>query len=141
MIDPQHRVFLEICWQALEDGGYVPQTYKGEIGVYAGCSASTYFLRNICRDRQFIEGFTEAYQVSQYSTLIGMLPDCLATRVSYKLGLRGPSMTVQSACSTSLVAVCQAAQSLLNFQCDLALAGGVSITFPQRRAPPTRKVE
>ncbi|HEY2785184.1 MAG TPA: amino acid adenylation domain-containing protein [Fimbriiglobus sp.] len=133
LIDPQHRVFLEICWQALEDAGYVPQSYPGEIGVYAGCSASTYFLRNLCTDRRFIERFAESYQVEQYSTLMGMLPDCLATRVSYRLGLRGPSMTLQTACSTSLVAVCQAAQSLLNFQCDMALAGGVSITFPQRR--------
>ncbi len=133
LIDPQHRVFLEICWETLEVAGYVPQSYPGEIGVYAGCSANTYFLRNVCKDRRFIEEFTEAYQVGQYSTLIGMLPDCLATRVSYKLGLRGPSMTVQTACSTSLVTICQAAQALQNFQCDMALAGGVSITFPQRR--------
>jgi amino acid adenylation domain-containing protein len=133
LIDPQHRVFLEICWEALEDAGYVPQSYSGSIGVYAGCSASSYFLRNVCQDRAFIDDFTEAYQVGKYTTLLGMLPDCLATRVSYKLGLTGPSMTLQTACSTSLVAVCQAAQSLLNYQCDMALAGGVSITFPQKR--------
>jgi amino acid adenylation domain-containing protein len=132
-IDPQHRLFLESCWEAVEHAGYVPQTYSGEIGVFAGCSTNTYFLRHVCRDRSFLERFTSDFQVGQYITFVGMLAESLAMRVSYKLGLRGPSMGVQTACSTSLVAICQAAQSLLNFQCDMALAGGASITFPQKR--------
>jgi amino acid adenylation domain-containing protein len=133
LTDPQHRVFLECAWQALEDGGYDPAAYKGAIGVFAGCSMNTYFLRNVCQDRNAVERFASDYQVGSYGELLGGLQDFLATRVSYKLGLRGPAMTVQSACSTSLVAVAQACQSLLLFQSDMVLAGGVSITLPQRR--------
>jgi len=133
LIDPQHRVFLECCWEALEDAGYDPYAYPGAIAVFAGCSANTYFLRNLCVDPAFIEDYTNAYQVGHYPTLLGTNHDFLATRVSYRLNLKGPSFTVQCGCSTSLVAVCQACQSLLSFQSDMALAGGVSITFPQKR--------
>jgi acyl transferase domain-containing protein len=133
LIDPQHRVFLEICWEAFEDAGYVPQTYPGAIGVFAGCTGNTYFLRNLCDGRPFIENFTDGFQVGNYPTLLGMYRDCLTTRVAYKLGLGGPCMTIQTACSTSLVAICQATQSLLTYQSDMALAGGVSISFPQKR--------
>ena len=133
LIDPQQRVFLENCWEALEDAGYDPQAYSGPIGVYAGCSPNTYFLRNLCVDREFIEDYTGAYQVGHYPTVLGTNHDFLATRVSYKLNLKGPSFTVQCGCSTSLVAVCQACQGLLSYQSDMALAGGVSITFPQKR--------
>ncbi len=133
LMDPQHRVFLECCWEALEDAGHDPQTYTGAIGVFAGCSTNTYFLRNLCVDRDFIEGYVGAYPLGGYPTMLGAIADSLATRVSYKLNLRGPSLTIQTACSTSLVAVCQACQGLLNYQCDMALAGGVSITFPQKR--------
>ncbi len=133
LLDPQHRVFLECCWQALEDAGYDPQAYAGAIGVVAGCGLPTYFLRNVCADRRFIEEFTDSYPLGGYSTMLGVLSDTLATRVSYKLNLRGPSFTLQTACSTSLVAVSQACQSLLSYQCDMMLAGGVAITFPQKR--------
>jgi amino acid adenylation domain-containing protein len=132
-MDPQQRVFLECCWEALEDAGHDPQSYSGAIGVFAGCSTNTYFLRNLCVDRQFIEEYVGSYPLGNYQTMLGALADSLATRVSYKLNLRGPSCTIQTACSTSLVAVCQACQSLLTYQCDMALAGGVSITFPQKR--------
>ena len=132
-IDPQHRIFLENCWEALEEAGYDPQSYRGFISVFAGCSANTYFLRNLCADRAFIEEYTSEYQIGQYPTLLGTNHDFLATRVSYKLNLKGPSFTIQCGCSTSLVAVTQACQSLLAFQSDMALAGGVSITFPQKR--------
>src|SRR5262249_21291210 len=84
-------------------------------------------------DRGFIEDYVGAYPLGNYPTMLGALADCLATRVSYKLNLRGPSFTIQSACSTSLIAVCQACQGLVSYQADMALAGGVSITFPQRR--------
>jgi amino acid adenylation domain-containing protein len=133
LTDPQHRVFLECAWEALEDAGYDPAAYDGAIGVFAGCSMNTYFLNNICRDRRAIEEFTSNFQVGTYSTLLGAGREFLATRVSYKLDLKGPSLTVQTACSTSLVAVAQACQSLLLYQADMALAGGVSITFPQNR--------
>ncbi len=133
LTDPQHRVFLECAWEALEDAGYDPAEFKGAIGVFAGCSMNTYLLRNVFQDRAAVERFTSDYQVGSYSELIGGLQDFLATRVSYKLGLRGPAMTLQTACSTSLVAVAQACQSLLLFESDMVLAGGASITLPQRR--------
>ena len=94
---------------------------------------NTYFLNNLCADRRSIEEYVGAYPLGNYATMLGALADCLATRVSYKLNLRGPSLTIQTACSTSLVAVCQACQSLLTYQSDMALAGGVAITFPQKR--------
>jgi amino acid adenylation domain-containing protein len=132
-MDPQHRLFLEACSNALEDAGYVSHNYPGEIGLFAGCAMNTYLLANLCKDRAFIDEFTSNYQVGEFQTLTGNDKDFLTTRVAYKLDLRGPVVTVQSACATSLVAICQAAQSLLNFQCDMALAGGASITFPQLR--------
>ncbi len=131
LTDPQHRIFLECCWEAFEDAGYDPA--GSSVGVFAGCSMPTYLLNNVCADRGAVEAFTSGYQVDDYQQLLGSIGDVLATRVSYKLDLRGPSMTVQTACSTSLVAVTQACQALLLQQCDMALAGGVSITFPQAR--------
>ncbi len=131
--DPQHRVFLECCWQALEDAGYDPAVYPGSIGVFAGSSLGSYLLRNVLADPAALERFTREYQVGSVAELIGAGYDFLATRVAYKLDLRGPAMTVQSACSTSLLAVAQACQALMARQADMMLAGGVSITFPQKR--------
>lgn len=133
LMDPQHRLFLECCWQALEDAAYDPFTYPGAIGVHAGCSMPTYFLSHLCATANFIDRFTGGYQVSNYPEMLGNSVDFLSTRVSYKLNLRGPSFTLQAGCSTSLVAVCQAFQSLMTYQCDMALAGGASITLPQKR--------
>jgi len=133
LTDPQQRIFLECCWEALESAGYDPAAYRGAIGVFAGSSINTYFLNNVCADRRTIEEFTSNYQVGSYPMLLGAGQDFLSTRVSYKLDLRGPSLTVSTACSTSLLAVAQAAQSLLLYQADMALAGGVSISFPQKR--------
>lgn len=133
VMDPQQRLFLECCWQALEHAGYVPDTYPGQIAVYAGSSVMSYFLRQLCTTPGFIEKFTSGYQVSNYAEMTGNSLDFLSTRVSYKLNLRGPSFTMLSACSTSLLAVTQACQSLLTYQTDMALAGGVSITLPQKR--------
>ncbi|HEV2274303.1 MAG TPA: amino acid adenylation domain-containing protein [Acidobacteriaceae bacterium] len=132
-MDPQHRVFLECAWEVLERAGYDPAHTREAVGVFAGCSMNTYFMQNLAADRQYLERFTAAYQVGSYITMLGNDKDFLATRISYKLNLRGPSITVQSACSTSLVAVCQACESLRAGGCDMALAGAVSITFPQRR--------
>jgi acyl transferase domain-containing protein len=132
-MDPQHRVFLECAWEVLERAGYDPGQTRESVGVFAGCSMNTYFMQNLAADRRYLEQFTSAYQVGSYVTMLGNDKDFLSTRVSYKLNLHGPSITVQSACSTSLVAVAQACQSLLTEGCDMALAGAVSITFPQRR--------
>ena len=132
-MDPQHRVFLECAWEVLERAGYDPAHTTQSVGVFAGCSMNTYFMRNLATGREFLEDFTGGYQVSNYVTMMGNDKDFLPTRVSYKLNLRGPSMSVQTACSTALVAVCQAAQSLLTGGCDMALAGAVSITVPHHR--------
>jgi amino acid adenylation domain-containing protein len=129
LMDPQHRVFLECSWEALESAGYDPAAYPGMIGVYAGLSLNTYLLHNLGKGRELAKN----YQVAEYQTMLGNDKDFLPVRVSYKLNLRGPSMTIQSACSTSLVAICQAATALLTYQCDMALTGGVSISFPQQR--------
>jgi amino acid adenylation domain-containing protein len=133
LTDPQHRVFLECSWQALEDAGYDPATFDGSIGVYAGCSIGSYLMRNVLKDTAGIERFTSDYQVGSYPELIGGGYDFLATRVAYKLDLHGPAMTLQSACSTSLLAVTQACQALMLRQADMMLAGAVSISFPQKR--------
>jgi amino acid adenylation domain-containing protein len=133
LTDPQHRVFLECAWEALESAGCNPHGYSGSIGVFAGASISTYFLENVLRDRRTLEEFTSNYQVGCYPMLLGAGADFLATRIAYKLDLKGPAVTLSAACSTSLLAVAQACQSLTSGQSDLALAGGVSITFPQKR--------
>ncbi|GHO80004.1 hypothetical protein KSD_77750 [Ktedonobacter sp. SOSP1-85] len=124
--DPQQRLFLECCWQALEDAGYNADAYAGEIGVYAGSSMNTYLISNILRNQAAVETMSPG-QVG-----IANGGDFLTTRVSYKLNLRGPSVTVQTACSTSLVAVHMACESLRTGACDMALAGGVSVRFPQK---------
>lgn len=133
LMDPQHRFFLECAWEALEEAGYDSERYPGLIGVFAGCSVNSYLLYNLCKDRAFAARFAGNYQVDNFSTLLGNDKDFLATRVSYKLNLKGPSMAIQTACSTALVAVCQACTNLLTYQCDMALSGGVSISFPQKR--------
>ena len=133
LTDPQHRVLLECAWEALENAGYDPNRYAGAIGVYAGCSLNTYLLNNLCTDRRVIEEMLAGHQMSTHPALLGNDKDFLATRVAYKLNLRGPCLAIQTACSTSLVAVVEACQSLLACRCDMALAGGVSISFPQKR--------
>jgi amino acid adenylation domain-containing protein len=133
IMDPQQRLFLECCWETFEDAGYDPLSYPGSVGVYAGTSISTYFLSRIAAVPGFIQKYTGGYQVDNYPQMMGNNPDFLATRVSYKFNLRGPSFTMQAGCSTSLLAVCQACQSLLTYQSDMALAGGTSITLPQKR--------
>ncbi len=122
--DPQHRIFLECALEALENAGYGSNRCDSRIGVYAGASLNNYYSLDLNRDRL---GSAQCYQ-----TVIGNDKDFLTTRVSYKLNLTGPSITVQTACSTSLVATTLACQSLLNYQCDMALAGGVSIHVPQK---------
>lgn len=133
LMDPQHRLFLECAWHALEDAGCDPYRYPGAIGVFAGCYIDTYLLANICNSPQRLQRLIESIQIGSLETELGNDKDYLATRVSYKLNLRGPSITMQTACSTSLVAITQACQSLQTFQSDVALAGAATITFPQKR--------
>ena len=126
IMDPQQRLFLECAWEALENAGYAPGTFVGSVGVYAGASLNTYLLFNLSSSLNF-ELTRDSFQ-----TFISNDKDFLATRVSYKLNLNGPSLTIQTACSTSLVAIHLACQSLLNGECDMALAGGVSILLPEK---------
>jgi len=127
LMDPQHRVFMETAWEAFEDAGYDPLAYSGPVGVFAGMANNSYFPAVIA-PRQSADNPAASLQ-----TMLGNEKDYLATRTSYKLNLRGPSLNIQTACSTSLVAVAQAYQSLQGYQCDMAIAGGVSVTCPQKR--------
>jgi acyl transferase domain-containing protein/aryl carrier-like protein len=125
-MDPQHRLFLECAWEALEDAGYDPETYPGLIGVYAGAGMNTYLHHNLYPNRAPLE------PAGDYHLMIASDKDFLATKVCYKLNLKGPGISVQTACSTSLVAVHLACQSLRSGECDIALAGGVSVRVPHR---------
>ncbi len=123
--DPQHRLLLECAWEALEDAGYDPRRYAGDIGIYCGAGLNTYAFILFSRPDLMRE-------VGMYQAFLATDKDFLATRISYKLGLTGPSLSVQTACSTSLVAVHLACQALLGGECQMALAGGVSVSFPQQ---------
>lgn len=124
VMDPQQRVLLELAYAALEDSGHGARSEAGKVGVYVGANWNRY--RSHCIDSRpdVVASFGE------FSTALANESDFLATRISHKLDLRGPSATVSTACSTSLVAITEAARALLNRSCDLALAGGASITVP-----------
>ncbi|MEB3341936.1 SDR family NAD(P)-dependent oxidoreductase [Okeania sp.] len=124
-IDPQQRLFLECAWEAIESSGYNPEKYEGSIGVYSGSGLPTYLMYNL-EEQDFI-----LLGNRYFTQMVANDKDYLATRTAYKLNLTGPAITIQTACSTSLVAVHLACQSLLNGECDMALAGGVSIQVPQ----------
>jgi acyl transferase domain-containing protein/acyl carrier protein len=126
IVDPQHRLFLECAWEALENAGYDPATYQGAIGVYAGTGTNSYLYNNLVPMMQNLDA-TVAFQV-----FLGNDKDFVATRTSYKLNLKGPSINVSTACSTSLVVVHLASQSLLSGECDMVLVGGVSVRVPQK---------
>ncbi|MDF0668410.1 MAG: SDR family NAD(P)-dependent oxidoreductase [Nitrospira sp.] len=125
LMDPQHRLFLECAWETFEHAGYDPERIHGSIGVYAGSSTSGY-LFNLFPQGVLLQS------AADMAGLLGVEKDSLPTRVSYKLNLEGPSVAVQTACSTSLVAVHLACQGLLAGECDMALAGGISVNVPQR---------
>ena len=124
LMDPQQRIFLEIAWEALENGGIVLSKYKGTIGVFAGAGNNTYYLNNVQGHQDLIE------QVGRFQVMTANEKDYIATRTAYELNLRGPAITVQSACSTSLLAIAEAVESIRKGQCEMALAGGVSVTVP-----------
>ncbi|NER83044.1 MAG: type I polyketide synthase, partial [Leptolyngbya sp. SIO1D8] len=121
IIDPQQRLFLEYAWNALENAGYDPQTHQGRISVYGGAGINSYFFFNLASNPTLLRSI--GFPQLRYSNR----QDNLATRVAYKLNLKGSALTVQTGCSTSLVAVHLACQSLLDHECKMALAGGVCI--------------
>ena len=125
LTDPQHRLFLECCWEALEDAAYDPSTYPGEIGVFGGCEMSTYLyqLYQNAEALQYVDGM---------QLMVTNDKDHLCTQTSYRMNLRGPSVVVQTTCSTSLVAVALASESLTSGRCSIALAGGVTVRVPQK---------
>src|SRR6266436_2779826 len=122
-LDPQHRILLELAHEAIEDAGYDPNRYPGRIGVFTGAAFNTYFMDS---------GLSRQFAQEYIPTLIGSDKDFLSTRISYKLNLKGPSLTIQTACSTSMVAVHLARQSLLSEESDMALAGAISVRVPHR---------
>ncbi|MCB0190972.1 MAG: polyketide synthase, partial [Anaerolineae bacterium] len=125
LLDPQQRLFMECAWEAIEHAGYNLDTTDRYMGVYAGSSLSNYLLRNL------LPHLTGEQAGGELASALGNDKDYLTTHLSYKLNLKGPSIGVQTACSTSLVAISLACQGLLSFQCDMALAGGVTIRVPQ----------
>ena len=126
LLDPQHRLFLECAWEAIESAGYAPDRVPGSVGVYASSSISAYLLFNLLTHPELSD------QTEAARAMFGNDKDFVGTRVSYDLNLRGPSLSIQTACSSSLVAIHTACQSLITHDCDMALAGGVSVHMPQR---------
>ncbi|MBS1820572.1 MAG: SDR family oxidoreductase [Acidobacteria bacterium] len=125
LTDPQHRLFLETAWEALEDAGYDPETYEKPIGIFGGSELSTY-LYHLYQNQDALK-YIDGMQL-----MVTNDKDHLCTQVSYRLNLKGPSVVVQTTCSTSLVAVSLACESLHHGRCDMALAGGVTVRVPQR---------
>ncbi|HYO51727.1 type I polyketide synthase [Archangium sp.] len=126
LLDPQHRLFLECAWEAMEQVGHATESFKRSIALFAGAGAPSYFYKNLLSRPDLLRS------AGSFQLVIGNEKDFLPTRVAHELGLRGPCVAVQTACSTSLVAVHLACQSLLSGESDLALAGGVSLSLPQR---------
>ncbi|MCF8466939.1 MAG: type I polyketide synthase [Sneathiella sp.] len=127
ILDPQHRHFLECAWEALEDAGHMPEYFDGRIGVFAGSGMQAYLPFNLLTNPDLVE------EIGLFLLRhTGNDKDFLTTRLSYLLNLQGPSVAIQTACSTSLVAVHQAAASLLSMECDMAIAGGVTVELPHR---------
>lgn len=124
LMDPQQRIFLELSWEALESAGHLPSQYSGSVGVFAGTGNNTYYINNVIPNRHLID------KVGSFLVTTLNEKDYIATRVGYELDLKGPAVSVHSACSTSLLAIAQAVDSIRNGQCNVALAGGASISSP-----------
>lgn len=124
LMDPQQRIFLELCWECLERGGYAPDATPGPVGVFAGMNNATYFQHHLAQRPDLIE------KLGAFQVMVNNEKDYIATRVAHKLNLTGPAVSTHTACSTSLVAICQAVDSLRAGQCDMALAGAASATCP-----------
>lgn len=126
LTDPQHRIILEQSWTALEDAGYIPDNFPGKISVFVGMNDSSYLQNQILQNQKLLK------ELDQQQIMLATSPHYLATKISYKLGLSGPSMTVSTACSTGLVSVNMAVENLREFKSDLAIAGAINITLPQK---------
>ena len=124
LMDPQQRIFLEIAWEALESTGHLPSKYTGSVGVFAGTGANTYFINNVLSNQHLISNVGPLIVTTLNEK------DYVSSRTAYELNLTGPAVSVHSACSTSLLAIAEAVASLRDGQCDVALAGGASITAP-----------
>jgi acyl transferase domain-containing protein len=135
ILDPQARLFLECVQTALDDAGCDPDRFDGSIGVYAGTGLNNYLLKNIMRNPGLFEDLLD------FQTIISNDKDFLSTQVNYKFNLTGPGISVQTACSTSLVAIQLAYQSLLTYQCDVAVSGGTHIRSPRARGNPYKEGE
>ncbi|WP_417531859.1 amino acid adenylation domain-containing protein [Marinobacter lipolyticus] len=126
-IDPQQRLLLELGWHALENAGYDPEQFAGRIGVYCGVGNNTYYLNNVLKNQDKLEDY------GPLQAMVANEKDYAATRLAHKLNLVGPALSIHTACSTSLVAVAEAVEAIRNGRCDIAIAGGASLTFPQQQ--------
>lgn len=126
LTDPQHRVFLELCWEVLERAGHVPDSHDAPVGIFAGMYNATYFQRHVSAYPDLVE------MLGAFQVMLANEKDYITNRVAHKLNLTGPSVSVHTACSTSLVAICQAVDALRAGRCAMALAGGASVTCPPR---------
>ncbi|MEM9917682.1 MAG: amino acid adenylation domain-containing protein [Bacteroidota bacterium] len=124
LMDPQHRVFLEVAYSALERAGYDPERYKGRIGVFGGVARNTYLVNNVLSHPNYFQS------IEDFTKGVALEKDFPATRVAYKLNLKGPAVNVQTACSSSGVAIHLACQSLMNKDSDMVLVGGGRIQPP-----------
>ncbi|MDK9557687.1 amino acid adenylation domain-containing protein [Marinobacter sp. M216] len=126
-IDPQQRLLLELAWHGLENAGYDPEQFAGRIGVYCGVGNNTYYLNNVLKNQEKLEDY------GALQAMVANEKDYAATRLAHKLNLVGPALSIHSACSTSLVAVAEAVEAIRQGRCDIAIAGGASLTFPQQQ--------
>lgn len=134
MTDPQHRLWLEAAWLAMEDAMFDPARAAERVAVFTGIgNRGNYLMSNLVPGRAYLEHYARNADVDIYETQLVNDRDYIATRTAHLFGLRGPAMTVQTACSTSLVAVIRACQSIWTGESDAALAGGASLQFPQAR--------
>jgi phthiocerol/phenolphthiocerol synthesis type-I polyketide synthase E len=131
--DPQQRVWLETAWKALEHSGCDPFRYRGAVGVFTGGGLSSYLINNILRDPRRMEEYFRPDFGASTQMILGNDTPYMATKTAYYFNLKGPAVFVQTACSTSLVAIAQACQSLYSFESDVCLAGGIRISVPQER--------
>src|SRR5688572_15243750 len=128
LMDPQHRLFLECAWELMEQAGYDSETYPGRVAVYGSANLSTYLMRNVLTNPEMRE------TTSSFQTMITNDKDFVATRVSYKMNLKGPSLSVATLCSSGAVAIHMGCQTLLNYQSDIALAGAISLQVSRNEA-------
>lgn len=131
LMDPQHKLFLTCAWEAMENAGYDYTTSKSIIGVYAGCGPSTYLQNNLLPKLQRSKSISFVKSIDELTILMGNYSEYLTTKLSYKLNLCGPSINVQSACSTGLVAIHLACKSIINQECEVAIAGAATVVVPQ----------